>query len=180
MPLEPDWWLELESTYKERVAQRQDLFRRHGRLIIDSLPGSELASRELVQTVIAFLTARYPNLFAMDKKTGIFENRILGTSQKVLFEGSAEESRAMEPLMFLLNNVPEDFAITQKDEDTGKYHFRAGVICSAVGWNLAEKIGKPLHEVHGPVPFYDKTLRHSMDRSVISLTLSLKRLLRER
>ncbi|KAH6918760.1 hypothetical protein BKA70DRAFT_28417 [Coprinopsis sp. MPI-PUGE-AT-0042] len=165
MPLEPDWWLELESTYKERVAQRQDLFRKHGGLILDALPGAELACRELVQTVIEFLTARYPNVFVMDKTTGSFENRILGTRQKVSYEvEEGNEEKAAELLMFLLNNVPEDFAITQKDEETGKYHFRAGVICSAVGWNLGEKIGKPLHEVHGPVPFYDKMLRHSMDR----------------
>lgn len=163
LPLEPDWWLELESTYKARVAQRQALFKQHGPLILDALPDTEVACRELVNMVIEFLTTRYPNLFMMESNTGIFENKILGTSENLQIP-LGEEGSAEKLLMFLLNNVPEDFAVTQKDEESGKYHFRAGVICSAVGWNLGEKIGKPLHEVHGPVPFYDKMLRNSMDR----------------
>jgi hypothetical protein len=64
-----------------------------------------------------------------------------------------------------LENVPEDFLITQKDEKTGLYAMRAGIACSALGWNIEVKMGKPLHEIHDVVPDYQEKMRFSMDRS---------------
>ncbi|KAF8456104.1 hypothetical protein BDZ91DRAFT_839815 [Kalaharituber pfeilii] len=71
----------------------------------------------------------------------------------------------MHPLMILLKHVPEDFAIMlstitlTKDpaNPTDTYTFRAGVICSSIGWNLERKLGLYLHDIHhttGNVPNY--------------------------
>ncbi|KAL4065361.1 hypothetical protein V8B97DRAFT_1868820 [Scleroderma yunnanense] len=153
--LEADWWLELESTYRARITQRRKLFADHGKLIIDELPGSEAASRECMQMVIQYLCQRYPNQFQYDNWTGIFTNRILGSKTNIT---------TVHPLMFLLDNVPEDFTITQQDKETGLYHLTASVTCSAVGWNLGDKIGKPLSQIHGPVPDYKEKMEFSMNR----------------
>jgi hypothetical protein len=153
--MEPDWWLELESTYRERVAQRRKLHERHDKGVINYLPGSEAACRELMEMVIQFLCARYPNQFKFDSRSGIFHNHILETTH---------DTNTVHPLYFLLNNVPEDFLITLPDEKTGLYHLRAAVSCSQVGWDLKEKIGKPLNEVHVPVPHYKERMEFSMDR----------------
>lgn len=153
--MEPDWWLELESTYRERIAQRMQLYAKHGKKVIDYLPGSELACTELMEMVIQFLCARYPNQFHFDPRAKVFKNHILGTR----FDLST-----IHPLVFLLENVPEDFLITLKDEKTGFYVMRAAVSCSAMGWNVAMKIGKPLHEIHEPVPDYKEKMQFSMDR----------------
>ncbi|TFK25077.1 hypothetical protein FA15DRAFT_379502 [Coprinopsis marcescibilis] len=155
MRLESDWWIELESTYIQRVAQRKELHSKYGHTILNYLPGSELACRELMFTVIDFLQKRYPFQFSFQPRSGLFENKILGI---------IEDVNNVEPLFFLLNHVPEDFMIVQKDSSTNKYHLRAGVSCSAIGWNMKDKMGKPLHEVHQPVPLYEQSLRHSMDR----------------
>ncbi|KAH7889921.1 hypothetical protein F5I97DRAFT_1998333 [Phlebopus sp. FC_14] len=153
--LEPDWWIELESTYRERIAQRVDLYAKHGNFVIDELPGSHEASRELMGMVIQYLCQRYPNQFQYDNFTGMFRNNILNT--KV-------DTTITHPLVFLLENVPEDFLITQEDPETGLYVLRAAVSCSAVGWNIGQKIGRPLHEIHGPVPDYKEKMAFSMDR----------------
>ncbi|KDR69010.1 hypothetical protein GALMADRAFT_272187 [Galerina marginata CBS 339.88] len=155
--MEPDWWIELESTYRERVAQRKQLYADHGKAIIDMLPGSGSACQELMEMVIQFLCARYPNQFQVEAtwKSRIFLNRILGISS---------DTKVVNPLEFLLEHVPEDFLIVQEDTRTGLYVLRAAVSCSAVGWRLAEKMGKPLHEVHGPVPDYKEKMQSSMDR----------------
>lgn len=156
--MEPDWWLELESTYCERIAQRKALYAQYGKKIINGLPGSEGACRELMEMVIQFLTHRYPNQFIYDSNDGAFENRILGT---------ITQTRQLNPLVVLLENVPEDFLITQGDAKTGLYSLRAGVSCSAVGWNLGTKIGKNLSEIHVPVPDYKERMEFSMDRCVL-------------
>ncbi|KAJ4501823.1 hypothetical protein C8R41DRAFT_17267 [Lentinula lateritia] len=151
--MEPDYWLELESTYKERIAQRKALHAKHGKQIIDALPGSELACRELMEMAIQFLCVRYPKQFHFDGRT--LYNRILDTKSKVDEE---------DPLVVLNNNVPEDFLLTLPDSKTGLYTMVAGVCCSSIGWNVATKIGKPLKEIHNVVPDYKEKMEFSMDR----------------
>jgi hypothetical protein len=87
----------------------------------------------------------------------VFHNAILGTKT---------ELESTHPLHVLLDNVPEDFAIMLRDEKTGYYRFRAGVICSALGWNLGTKIDLHLHEIHAPIPDYKEKMQFSMDRYV--------------
>ncbi|KAJ3815730.1 hypothetical protein EV368DRAFT_70671 [Lentinula lateritia] len=157
--MEPDYWLELESTYKERIAQRKALHAKHGKMIIDALPGSELACRELMEMAIQFLCVRYPKQFHSDGR--VLYNRILNTQSNVDEE---------DPLVVLNNNVPEDFLLTLPDPKTGLYTMVAGVCCSSLGWNVATKIGKPLKEIHDVVPDYKEKMEFSMDRSVFFFT----------
>ncbi|KII88722.1 hypothetical protein PLICRDRAFT_41940 [Plicaturopsis crispa FD-325 SS-3] len=152
--LEPDWWIELESTYRERIAQRKAIWEKHGASVLATLPGAEPACRELMEMVIQYVCVRYPTQFTFDGATGVFENRILGTRT---------ETYSADPLVVLMENIPEDFLLTLKDEKTGLYCMRAGVGCSALGWNVGTKIGKPLHAIHEPIPDYDK-MSMSMDR----------------
>jgi hypothetical protein len=158
--MESDWWLELESTYEERIKQRQELYKEHGDAVLQALPGSELACRELMEMVLQFLCARYPHYFRLDETKSVFINDILKTETQL---------KTIPPLQVLLNNVPEDFAITLRDDKTGSYIFRAGIICSALGWNVGSKIGLRLHEIHAPIPDYKEKMQFSMDRFVSGL-----------
>lgn len=152
--LEPDWWIELESTYKSRIAQRKELYAAHGKSVLGALPGSELACKELMETVLQYVCARYPQYFSVVDKH-ILQNRILGTEQDV---------RSKPPLEILMDNIPEDFGIMLRDDKTGYYYLRAGVICSSLGWNVGSKIGKGLEEIHTPVPDYKAKMQFSMER----------------
>ncbi|RCI16398.1 hypothetical protein L249_2868 [Ophiocordyceps polyrhachis-furcata BCC 54312] len=160
--LDPDYWLELESSYRDRILQREALYAKHGRHIVDALPGSELAQKELMEMVIQFLCARYPQQFELRGPT--FVNRLLGREQHL--------GEVVEPLRVLLSNVPEDFAIVLPDERTGRYSFRAGIICSAVGWHLNQKMGLSLAEIHEPVPHYKEKIAFSVDRFFSKLATS--------
>lgn len=151
--MDADYWLELENTYRYRIRQRQDLYAQYGKDVLQALPGSELACKELLEMVVQFLCARYPQQFQLEGK--LFVNRILDITTDLA---------TAEPLLVLLNNIPEDFAITLRDEKTGRYHLRAGVICSSVGWNLDQKMGLGLPGIHAPVPDYREKMEFSMDR----------------
>ncbi|KAJ5146333.1 uncharacterized protein N7515_000897 [Penicillium bovifimosum] len=152
--LETDWWIELEKTYKSRIAQRKELYAKNGKQVLGFLPGSELACKELMEMVLQFICARYPQYFTLIDER-ILQNKILGTEQDVT---------AKPPLEILLDNVPEDFAIMLRDEKTGFYFLRAAVICSSLGWNAGTKMGKQLHEIHEPIPDYKEKMQFSMDR----------------
>ncbi|KAG8425918.1 hypothetical protein J3459_008612 [Metarhizium acridum] len=151
--MEPDYWIELESTYEEQIRLRKSIVEKYKTDVMQALPGSELACRELMEMVIQFLCARYPHQFMLIK--GVLVNRIRGTQYHV--------DRA-DGLQFLLENVPEDFAIMLRDPKTGRYKLRAGIICASTGWNLGVKMGKGLAEIHGPVPDYRSKMQLSMDR----------------
>lgn len=156
--MEPDWWLEIEQQYKGRVAQRQELYRNHGEAVLQYLPGSELACKELMEMVIQFLCARYPQCFSLkvrDDGRHIFENKILDTAEVV---------GGRHPMLVILDHIPEDFAVMLRHPGSGYYHFRAGLLCSALGWNVASKIGLQLHEIHAPIPDYKEKMQFSMDR----------------
>lgn len=153
--MESDWWLEVENTYEERMKQRSQLYAEHGEAVLQALSGSELACKELMEMVLQFLCARYPHYFSLSANNTVFHNAILKTTTSLI---------QTAPLQVIFQNVPEDFAIMLRDEKTGHYIFRAGIICSALGWNVGTKIGLHLHEIHAPIPDYKEKMQFSMDR----------------
>jgi len=124
-------------------------------MVLQQLPGSEIATKELMEMSLQFVCARYPQYFHLDLSTMIFHNHILKTTTDL---------KATEPLQVLLQNIPEDFACMLRDPKTGIYSFRAGIICSSLGWNVGSKIGLKLHEIHEPIPDYKEKMQFSMDR----------------
>lgn len=105
--MDTDYWLELENTYVDRIRQRKELYAEHGVGVLQKLPGSDLACKELMEMCLQFLCARYPSSFTLtpspkDPSKMIFENKILGTTLVV---------QDHDPLIVLLETVPEDFAI---------------------------------------------------------------------
>ncbi|KAG5651699.1 hypothetical protein H0H81_007758 [Sphagnurus paluster] len=162
--LEHDYWLELESTYRKRIAQRKELYAKHGSAILTALPGTHHACTELAEMVIQFLCARYPRQFRRTSN-GVFHNHILETKTPTTsFSRGTESDTGLKAIEFLLENIPEDFLVVEEDHATGLYVLRGGVACSALGWMVGEKIGKPLHEIHIGVPDYKEKMAFSMDR----------------
>lgn len=59
--LEPEWWLELDSAYRTKIARRKKLCSEHGKLITNEPTGSPEALRECTKMVIQYVCQRYPN-----------------------------------------------------------------------------------------------------------------------
>lgn len=158
--MEKDWWLEMESSYVESIRVRKELFDKYGKMMLDYLPGSELGCKELMEMVLQFYCARYPQYFSLshsEKRGFVFHNGILNSETII---------NNMHPLHVLLENVPEDFAVMLRNPEDGYYYLRAGVLCSSLGWNVSTKIGMQLKEIHQPIPDYKEKMEFSMDRYV--------------
>ncbi|KAI5811321.1 hypothetical protein DFH27DRAFT_21579 [Peziza echinospora] len=187
--MEPDWWLELESTYKSRIHQRKQLYLQHGKNVLDWLPGEDVAvaCRESMELVVMWLVKRYPRHFELvddDMEDVSGDDRSKGTGKvlvnHILGIRTPLDRRDIHPLKVLLYHVPEDFAIVLPEitypaatpenpipQPTIRHTFRGGVICSAIGWHLGTKLGLSLHDIHhttGNVPDYASKLSFSMDR----------------
>ncbi|KAK7994700.1 hypothetical protein PG990_013473 [Apiospora arundinis] len=155
MKMEPDYWLELESNYFRRMKQRQELLREHGEKIMFWTPGSELASRELMEMVLQFLCHKYPHYFQLERDNTVLRNRLLETTTDIA---------ALHPLEVLFRNVPEDYAVMCRNEQDGLYYLRCAMICSSVGWNIGLHKNKVLRAIHDNVPQWEEKMAFSVDR----------------
>lgn len=63
--------------------------------------------------------------------------------------------------------VPDDLCLLV-DRD-GHWRLDSGVVCFPSLWRLADKIGRPLAEIHAPVPDYAEELADRVDRLVSRL-----------
>ena len=110
-------------------------------------PEAEIASSEILKLVLAFLEKQHPERFQQ-----IQEDKSLASAQTT-FEMAA---RALHPLELAGRLVQEDLCVMQAAledaENAGEYRLTAAALCFPTRWNLREKIGHPMSEIHNPVP----------------------------
>ena len=156
MKFDSDYWVELEQNYSKTMAARQALLKEHKSRIFFQSPSATcaLAVRELSEMLLQFLTQRYPAHFTLSPDKTTFTNNLLHKTTNLL---------STPPLKTLFDNIPEDYAIMLRDESTGLYHLRAAMVCSSVGWHIAQHADSPLSKIHTEVPDAGK-MAFSMDR----------------
>ncbi len=95
----------------------------------------------------------------------------LVTGEILPTRGSNPNTTTTTLLKTLGQHLDEDFLFLlpeqNKDGDEkkdAKYLLEAYVTCCPSGFNPAEKLGKKLRDIHGPVPGYADKLEGSMDR----------------
>lgn len=64
----------------------------------------------------------------------------------------------------------EDFCLLQKQAD-GQYALTAAILCFPAHWRLGEKLGRPLREIHAPVPGFAARLAGPVDRFLANLAV---------
>lgn len=154
MKFDPDYWVELENNYTKTMTARLALLTQHPTRIFFHNTSSLLATRELMEMVLTFLTHRYPQHFRLSSSCTLFHNNLLNTTTPLL---------TTHPLQVLFNNVPEDYCLMLRNESDGFYYLRAAMTCSSVGWNIGQHRDKVLRSIHTHVPDYAK-MAMSMDR----------------
>ena len=66
----------------------------------------------------------------------------------------------------------EDFCLLQKQAD-GQYALTAAILCFPAHWRLGEKLGRPLREIHAPVPGFAARLAGPVDRFLANLAVDV-------
>lgn len=73
-----------------------------------------------------------------------------------------------DPLERAARAVQEDLCLLRRHDDA--WHLDAACVCFPSRWRLADKIGRPLVDVHGPTPGYDPHLTDRVTRLLDRLT----------
>lgn len=155
--LKPEDWIETGPDRSEQLAERRRLLDERRDEVLAVLPAAEASCRELLSRLADFLPRRFPDLYQRDGARLIC--RETGASWDLGQE-------APPPLEIAGRLVQEDFCLLQSDpaRDAGAYRLTAAVLCFPARWRLADKLDRPMLDIHAPVPGYAETLARPVDR----------------
>ena len=146
-------WFELDDRYPAELRERRHLLTERHADVFAALPVSAEARAETLAAVADNLTTYHPDWFARDAAT--LQNRLTG-------EHWALANPSRDPLELAGRLVQEDLCLVQLED--GVPVLTAAMLCFPSRWRLAEKLGRPLAAVHGPVPLYADRLAAPVDR----------------
>lgn len=140
-PLDPAGWIDVDRHLESYLAEKDRLEAAHCESIFAAEHGTEEAQREVLSLLLDFLPARFPEIY---RRTG-----------EIMHVGKAgrrvDLARTGEPpLKIAARLVQEDLVLLRRGENG--WRLAAASLSFPSSWSLAEKFGKPLRDIHRPVP----------------------------
>ena len=150
----PGELIELDERYPAEMAERRTLLDTRHEDVFAACPGSGPAGMAVLARLASLLPERFPTCF---RRNGtVLCNRVTGE------DWDLGRPLPHDPLEVAGRLVQEDLCVLRLGSDGPMLD--AAVLCAPSRWRLAEKIGKPLGAIHGPVPLYAERLGHPVDR----------------
>lgn len=142
-------WLRVDEAYEAQMALRRSLLDQQKAEVLAMHPGAGAGAA--VDELYAVVAALLPGLGFVRKRAGW-----------VCPDGAhVPDAPTLETLGRLCQ---ADFCVLQKADGASEHMLTAAVLCFPASWTLAEKIGRPLQAIHGPVPEYDDGLARRVQR----------------
>jgi len=148
-PLSPANWIAPPRDLSAYLAEKHRLWREVPETVFMAEPGTEAAQEELLTRLVAHLTADHPETWQRDG--GV----VTPTGAPSI--DFADET--LPPLLRAAFLVPDDLVLMRRQEDG--WRLVAASLSFPSAWSLKEKFGKPMHEVHAPVPGFAAGTRNA-------------------
>ncbi|MFB2968970.1 DUF3445 domain-containing protein [Aerosakkonema sp. BLCC-F183] len=150
--MEMSKWIDIDEDLIPQLKLKERLLKESYSDVLASLPGSEAGQQELLEMLIEHLLKYFPEYY-----------RVEGTKIENLKWGKVWDISDYKdaPIALAGQLVQEDICLLQPGE--GGYTLKAALMCFPLFWRLPEKIGRPLYQIHGPVPEYPEKLKHPLD-----------------
>lgn len=145
MPMRYADWLQVDDAYAAQMAYKADLMMNRRATVTCMQDGCLPAAQELLEVALANRPAEFSGARAITCPDG----------RKV-------DPNLQAPFDTLAVLFQEDFVILQKQDDA--HILTAALLCFPASWSLSEKFGRPLTEIHDPVPDYDAGVARSVER----------------
>ncbi len=139
-PLDPARWIEVDDNLEIYLAEKYRLYTEEGGNVLVAEPGTEAAQQEVLEMVIDHLALYFPTLA---RHPGLRRD-----------DGPAGGALAQAGLL-----VQEDLVL-MRHSPLG-WRLVAASLCFPSAWNLHEKFGRPMHEIHQPVPGFGAGTRNA-------------------
>jgi len=142
-PLDPASWIEVDTHLEAHLAEKDRLEAEHGASVFAAEPGTEEAQREVLALLVGHLPARFPKIY---RRAG--DTMHVGPSGRAVDLASA----GAPPLKIAARLVQEDLVLMRRGAEG--WRICAASLSFPSSWSLAEKFGRPLREIHRPVPHF--------------------------
>jgi len=146
-PLDLRNWIEVDDHIDAYLAEKDRLYATLPEKVFVEELDTRGAQQEVLELLSAHLQARLP---------GTYRRR---DDRCLIGKGPREVSIASElpPLRIASLLVQEDLVIMRKAGDG--WRLAAAALCFPASWSLQEKFGKPLQDIHEPVPGFGRGTR---------------------
>jgi hypothetical protein len=142
-PLDPAAWIEADGHLETQLAEKGRLEAEHGETVFAAEPDTEVAQREVLSLLAEHLPARFPEIY---RRAG--DTMQIGSSGRAVDLTESGEP----PLKIAARLVQEDLVVMRRGEEG--WRICAASLSFPSSWSLAEKFGRPLREIHRPVPHF--------------------------
>jgi len=145
---DPANWIVPDRHLAEQVREKAQHFDQRRDVVFAAEPDTIEAQAEMLAMLLDYLPERYPDLWRVaDGEVTIVP---AGLTYRL-------EDYAARPLELACRLIQDDLVIMRKGE--GGYRIAVGAVCFPSTWILAEKFGKAIADVHGPVPGFSRGTR---------------------
>jgi dimethylamine monooxygenase subunit A len=140
-PLDTAEWIERDGDFEAYLAEKQRLYASIPEKVFAAEAGTEAAQQEVLDLISRHCQTHFPKP-AADGSTGLTHS---GGSPLV------------QPLRAASLLVQEDLVLMRRGEDG--WRLAAASLCFPSSWSLEEKFGRPLQDIHTPVPGFGRGTR---------------------
>lgn len=144
---------EIDSDYPDQMAERRRLLDCRHDEVFAALEESAPVRQATLDLLAAHLPEHHPACFARAGSRLI--NRLTGEEWDLADSG-------FDPLEVAGRLVQEDLCLLEPGPEGPR--LTAAVLCFPTRWRLAEKIGRPIADIHAPVPFFAERLGKPVER----------------
>jgi dimethylamine monooxygenase subunit A len=146
----PEEWIEVDAHLPAYLDEKQRLHALHPDRVFVEENGTRSSQQEVLDALAAHLLSMHPDAYgSMDDSIEIFPaGRVTQLNQK-----------EKAPLLIAAQLVQEDLVIMRKGESG--WRLSAASLSFPSSWSLREKFGKPMHEIHAPVPGFSAGTRNA-------------------
>lgn len=155
--LHPEAWIEADGYYAAELALKARLLAERRAEVFAALPESLDAQAELLDMLLAHLSAQHPGRVQVDTSTGTLRVPEAGHTHRLADYAGA-------PLDLAARLVQEDLCLMQPPAGPGGgYTLAAASVCFPARWKLAERFARPMTAIHERVPGYGEKLAPPVD-----------------
>lgn len=154
-PISASAWMQVDADWGRYYAHKTALGNTDKPRVFAQLPDADGAVSELASILRTHLLTDHPSHFAETPLGELFHTPT----------GTALGASPTDATLWELSTwVQEDLLILQTRDDREDCYLTAGSLCLPSRWSLSEKLGKPMHAIHAPVPELNRQLGERIDR----------------
>ena len=143
-------WIDVDGSLPNYLDEKQRLTAQHYHDIVVSEAGSEPAQQQVLDLLTRHLVEHFPQTYRQDGDAiaVVPANRLINLNNS-----------SIPNLHLAASLIQEDLVLMSKGESG--WRLVAASLCFPSAWNLREKFGKPMHEIHAPVPGFGSGTRNA-------------------